>query len=83
MGYLAKYVTVTNPADTGLAYQAAAPEHAAYGGIFWMLRSGALWRDLPESFGPHTTCYNRFVHRRWGESGVEANSSTLELTDPK
>jgi hypothetical protein len=21
-------------------------------GIFWVLRSGALWRDPPESFGP-------------------------------
>jgi transposase len=30
-------------------------------GIFWVLRSGAPWRDLPESCGPYTTCYNRFV----------------------
>ena len=30
-------------------------------GIFWILRSGAPWHDLPESFGPYTTCYNRFV----------------------
>jgi hypothetical protein len=29
-------------------------------GIFWVLRSGAPWRDLPESYGPYTTCYNRF-----------------------
>ena len=27
-------------------------------GIFWVLRSGARWRDLPERFGPRTTCYN-------------------------
>jgi transposase len=32
-------------------------------GIFWVLRSGAPWRDLPERYGPRTTCYNRFV--RW------------------
>jgi transposase len=32
-------------------------------GIFWVLRSGAPWRDLPAAFGPYTTCYNRFV--RW------------------
>ena len=32
-------------------------------GIFWVLRSGAPWRDLPQEFGPYTTCYNRFV--RW------------------
>jgi transposase len=28
--------------------------------IFWILRSGAPWRDLPDNFGPYTTCYNRF-----------------------
>jgi len=27
-------------------------------GIFWVLRSGAPWRDLPETYGPRTTCYN-------------------------
>jgi transposase len=37
-------------------------------GIFWVLRSGAPWRDLPDTFGPYTTCYNRFV--RWGRVGV-------------
>lgn len=37
-------------------------------GIFWVLRSGAPWRDLPEMFGPYTTCYNRFV--RWRRAGV-------------
>src|SRR5436305_1091900 len=33
-------------------------------GIFWVLRSGAPWRDLPEAFGPDTTCYNGFVRSR-------------------
>jgi transposase len=37
-------------------------------GIFWVLRSGAPWRDLPDTFGPYTTCYNRFV--RWRRAGV-------------
>jgi transposase len=37
-------------------------------GIFWILRSGAPWRDLPETFGPYTTCYNRFV--RWRMAGI-------------
>ena len=37
-------------------------------GIFWVLRSGAPWRDLPDHFGPYTTCYNRFV--RWRRAGV-------------
>ena len=37
-------------------------------GIFWVLRSGAPWRDLPVCYGPRTTCYNRFV--RWRKAGV-------------
>jgi transposase len=39
-------------------------------GIFWVLRSGAPWRDLPDNFGPYTTCYNRFV--RWRRARVWA-----------
>ena len=31
--------------------------------IFWVLWSGAPWRDPPKNYGPPTTCYNRFV--RW------------------
>lgn len=37
-------------------------------GIFWVLRFGAPWRDLPERYGPRTTCYNRFV--RWRQTSV-------------
>jgi len=37
-------------------------------GIFWILRSGAPWRDLPECFSPYTTRYNRFV--RWQRASV-------------
>ena len=37
-------------------------------GIFWVLRSGAPWRDLPSCYGPYTTCYNRF--NRWRKAGI-------------
>ena len=37
-------------------------------GIFWVLRSGAFWVDLPERYGPPTTIYNRF--NRWRKAGV-------------
>jgi transposase len=37
-------------------------------GICWVLRSGTPWRDLPEAYGPRTTCYNRFV--RWRRAGI-------------
>jgi transposase len=37
-------------------------------GIFWVLRTGAPWRDLPERYGPYTTVYNRF--NRWRRAGI-------------
>lgn len=37
-------------------------------GIFWRLRTGSPWADIPERYGPPTTCYNRFV--RWRKNGV-------------
>lgn len=37
-------------------------------GIFWVLRTGAPWRDLPERYGPYKTAYNRF--NRWRKAGI-------------
>jgi transposase len=37
-------------------------------GIFYQLRSGSPWADLPERSGPYTTVYNRF--NRWRKAGV-------------
>ena len=37
-------------------------------GMFYILRTGAPWRDLPGRYGPYTTVYNRYV--RWGRRGV-------------
>ena len=37
-------------------------------GIYWRLRTGSPWADIPERYGPPTTCYNRFV--RWRKLGV-------------
>ena len=36
--------------------------------IFYILRTGAPWRDLPARYGPYTTAYNRF--NRWSRKGV-------------
>ena len=37
-------------------------------GIFFILRSGSPWADVPERYGPYTTVYNRF--NRWRKAGV-------------
>ena len=37
-------------------------------GLFWVLRTGAPWEDMPARYGPRTTVYNRF--NRWRKAGV-------------
>ena len=37
-------------------------------GMFYILRAGSPWRDLPERYGPYTTVYNRF--NRWRKAGI-------------
>ena len=37
-------------------------------GIFYVLRTGIPWDDLPARYGPHTTAYNRF--NRWARQGI-------------
>jgi len=55
-------------------------------GIYWVLRSGAPWRDLPEAFCPYTTYYNRFV--RWRRAGgrildalASAHDAAVQMID--
>ncbi|MGH7057992.1 MAG: IS5 family transposase [Acetobacteraceae bacterium] len=45
-----------------------ADDRRVLNGIFFILRTGSPWRDLPERYGPYTTCYNRF--NRWAKAGV-------------
>ena len=35
--------------------------------IFWRLRTGAPWADIPARYGPRTICVNRF--NRWRKAG--------------
>lgn len=39
-------------------------------GIFYKLRTGVPWRDLPEHYGPYTTVYNRFNAGRKRAFGI-------------
>jgi transposase len=47
---------------------ARADDRKVLNGIYWRLRTGSPWADIPERYGPSTTCYNRFV--RWAKVGV-------------
>ena len=37
-------------------------------GIIFVIRNGLRWRDVPATYGPHKTLYNRFI--RWSAVGV-------------
>ncbi|MCY4139950.1 MAG: IS5 family transposase [Rhodobacteraceae bacterium] len=39
--------------------------------IFFVLRTGTPWRDLPERYGGYTTCDNR--DNRWSKNGIWAS----------
>ena len=45
-----------------------ADDRKVLNGIYWRLRTGSPWADIPARYGPYTTCYNRFV--RWRKAGV-------------
>jgi len=49
-------------------------------GIFWVLRSGSPWADLPGRYGPPTTIYNRF--NRWRHAGVWFRRGRLAMVSP-
>jgi len=36
--------------------------------VFWKLRTGAPWRDLPTEFGSYSTIFNKF--NRWSKIGI-------------
>jgi len=37
-------------------------------GVFWIARTGAPWRDLPNDFGTWNSVYRQF--RRWTQAGL-------------
>lgn len=37
-------------------------------GMLWIVRSGAQWRELPETYGPWQSIYAQFA--KWGDDGT-------------
>ena len=56
------------PVNTARTGRPAADRRLVLNGIFWILHTGAPWRDLPERFGDWNIVYQRF--NRWAKSGV-------------
>src|SRR4249920_3046962 len=67
---------------------ARADDRKIMNAIFYVLRTGMPWRDLPERYGPYTTAYNRF--NRWRKAGIwdglmaavtKAHGSKVQMID--
>jgi transposase len=56
------------PEKAGGKGRPARPSRQILNGIFWILYSGASWRDLPERYGPWKTVYHRFT--QWRKDGT-------------
>jgi transposase len=56
---------IPEAAPTGRPQRAA---REVFNAVFWILRSGSPWRDLPERYGPWQSIYHRF--NSWRREGV-------------
>jgi transposase len=45
-----------------------AENRAVLGGILWILRTGARWKDIPKEFASGSTCWRRL--KAWEEEGL-------------
>ena len=44
------------------------PPRQQFGGMFWLMKTGVSWRDLPPRFGPWQTVYGTF--NKWNGDGT-------------
>ena len=49
-------------------------------GVFWVIRTGAPWRDLPPDYGKWSTVHQRFI--RWRRSGIWERILEVLVQDP-
>ncbi len=49
-------------------------------GVFWILRTGAPWRDLPPDYGSWNNTHRRFI--RWRDKGIWENLLDSLIDDP-
>ena len=58
------------PASNARTGRPASDRRTLLNAIFWILITGAPWRDLPERFGPWQTVYHHFS--KWRKNGIFA-----------
>ena len=49
-------------------------------GVFWILRTGAPWRDLPSEYGGWSNTHRRFI--RWRDKGIWEKLLEVLIDEP-
>ncbi len=61
------FIPVPRPRSDGKG-RPRADDRQVLNGIFWIMRTGAAWQDLPNRYPSGSTCYRRF--HEWCRAGV-------------
>ena len=56
------------PEETGKRGRPRKDNRTMLNGMLWIARSGALWRELPDAYGPWQSVYARFA--KWRDDGT-------------
>ena len=75
-----KLLSAHLPGQTGQWGGRAKDNRLFINAVFWILRAGAPWRDLPPEYGKWGTVYQRF--NRWRTSGVWEKVLEILIIDP-
>lgn len=68
------------PGKTGDAGATARDNRLFLEAVFWRVRTGSPWRDLPSAFGKWNSQFRRF--RRWAKAGVFESLFNAMHDDP-
>ena len=68
------------PGEAGKVGRPAQDNRRFLNAVFWILRTGAPWRDLPPDYGDWKNTHRRFC--RWRDRGVWAHLLDEVIDDP-